>query len=76
VNELGRRYAEAPDETVPGVSNPAKQALLLEICEAFHPYLMKYLAMICRGQVPRYGTRINKDFEAFIRYFLPPVYPV
>ena len=65
VTELGRRYAETKDEGV-----------LLEICRCFHPYLMKYLVMICRGHVPVLGVgksalRINKDVEPFIRYFLP-----
>ena len=50
--------------------------MLLEICRCFHPYLMKYLVMICRGHVPVLGVgksalRINKDVEPFIRYFLP-----
>jgi hypothetical protein len=47
INDLGR-YGELPAETA-GISNPAKQALLLELCQCFHPYLMKYLVMICRG---------------------------
>jgi hypothetical protein len=41
VNALGRKYADAAEEVSPGVSNPAKQDTLLEICRAFHPYLMK-----------------------------------
>jgi hypothetical protein len=48
INDLGRRYAELPAEMA-GISNPAKQELLLELCQCFHPYLMKYLVMICRG---------------------------
>ncbi len=35
---MGKRYAETHD-----------QEALLELCQAFHGYLMKYLVMICRG---------------------------
>ena len=38
INELGARYAATKDSD-----------LLLEICQCFHPYLMKYLVMIYRG---------------------------
>ncbi len=65
VTELGRRYAETKDSSI-----------LLELCQCFHPYLMKYLIMICRGHVPVIGvgwgaSRINKDVEPFIKSFLP-----
>jgi len=53
-----------------------KEALLLELCQCFHPYLMKYLVMICRGHVPVVGrgdkgAPINKDIKPFLLYFLP-----
>ena len=44
---------------------------------AFHPYLMKYLVMICRGHVPIRGNPgdriapVNKDVKPFLLYFLP-----
>jgi hypothetical protein len=38
IDELGRRYAENQDRDA-----------LLELCRAFHPYLMKYLVLVCRG---------------------------
>jgi len=65
IDELGRRYAEGRDKDA-----------LLELCRAFHPYLMKYLVLICRGHLPIYaqnqhGYRINRDVEQFVRYFLP-----
>lgn len=41
----------------------------------FHPYLMKYMCMICRGHVPLWRGRINKDVEPFIRYFMPEGVP-
>jgi len=42
INALAKRYVEAHD-----------QDALLCLCEAFHPYLMKYLVMIRQGHVPR-----------------------
>lgn len=63
-HDLGRRYAEMPEGT-------PKEAALLELCQCFHGYLMKYLVMICRGHVPMWGKRINRDVEPFIKYFLP-----
>jgi hypothetical protein len=41
-----------------------------DLCRYSHPYLMKYLAMICRGHVPVYKGRINRDARQFIRYFM------
>ena len=77
INDLGRRYAELPAE-IDGISNPAKQDLLLELCQCFHPYLMKYLVMICRGHVPILGIgpkatfgNVNGDVRKFLYYFLP-----
>jgi hypothetical protein len=80
INRVGRRYAELPAELPAGEdrmrANPEKQELLLELCQCFHPYLMKYLVMICRGHVPVVGHgarpfRVNKDVEPFLLYFLP-----
>jgi len=77
INDLGRRYAELPAE-IEGISNAAKQELLLELCQCFHPYLMKYLVMICRGHVPILGIgpkssfgNVNGDVKKFLYYFLP-----
>jgi hypothetical protein len=77
INDLGRRYAELPAE-IEGISNAAKQELLLELCQCFHPYLMKYLVMICRGHVPILGIgpkstfgNVNGDVRKFLYYFLP-----
>ncbi len=75
LDDLGRRYACLPAE-IEGKSNPAKQDLLLELCQCFHPYLMKYLVMICRGHVPIIGIGrerccISKDVVPFLMYFLP-----
>ena len=75
LDDLGRRYAELPAE-IEGISNRAKQDLLLELCQCFHPYLMKYLVMICRGHVPIIGIGrerccISKDVVPFLLYFLP-----
>jgi hypothetical protein len=53
-----------------------KEHLFLELCQAFHGYLMKYLVMICRGHVPTMGVgpnkaKVNKDIEPFLKLFLP-----
>jgi hypothetical protein len=74
VNDLGRRYAELAD-------GDRKEALLLELCQCFHPYLMKYLVMICRGHVPvigrgDMGAPVNKDVKPFLMYFLPKGKPL
>jgi hypothetical protein len=74
ISALGQRYAELPAEVLQGnllVSNPVKQDLLLELCKCFHPYLMKYLVMICHGHMPVWGNQVNKDILQFIQYFLP-----
>ena len=75
ITDLGRRYAELP------AGSPEKEALLLELCQCFHPYLMKYLVMICRWHVPivgrgDYGVPINKDIKPFLLYFLPKGQPL
>ena len=62
---LNTRYATLP-------AGADKEQALLALCQAFHPYLMKYLAMICRGHVPVWKGRINRDAKNFMRYFLPP----
>ena len=62
---LNARYATPP-------AGADKEQALLALCQAFHPYLMKYLAMICRGHVPVWKGRINRDAKNFMRYFLPP----
>ena len=69
ITALGCRYADLPD-------NAEKEDLLLDLCQCFHPYLMKYLVMICRGHVPIVGHGgnphfINKDVKPFLIYFLP-----
>jgi len=69
ISDLGRRYAGLAD-------CQEKEDLLLEICQCFHPYLMKYLVMICCGRVPIVGhgsnpCYTNKDVKPFLLYFLP-----
>ena len=61
VNKLGIAYAKSHD-----------QGVLLELCQRSHPYLMKYLTMICRGHLPRMSSKvINPDSRTFLFYFLP-----
>jgi hypothetical protein len=60
VNALGREYARHQRED-----------LLLELCRAFHPYLMKYLGTICRGHVPLISAhRTHPDSKKFLQLFL------
>jgi hypothetical protein len=61
---LGRRYATLPD-------GAEKQQALLDLCRCFHPYLIKYLSMICQGYLPLWKGQVNHDARKFIRYFLP-----
>ena len=49
INSLGKRYAETHD-----------QEALLELCKSFHPYLMKYLVMICRGHEPGEEGQVHR----------------
>jgi hypothetical protein len=63
VTELGCRYVAAAGQE--------KEELLLQLCQNFHSYLMKYLSMICRGHVPLWKTKINSDSAAFLSYFIP-----
>ena len=65
INALAKRYAETHD-----------QDALLCLCEAFHPYLMKYLVMIRQGHIPVIGVGrnpyfVNPDTAPFLKYFLP-----
>ena len=58
------------------MASAEKEGILLELCQCFHPYVMKYLVMICRGHVPTrmsntLAMRINKDIKPFLLYFLP-----
>jgi hypothetical protein len=63
VTELGIRYAQA--------SESAKEELSLELLQCFHSYLMKYLDMIVRGHLPRYGGRVNDDSKKLLVNLLP-----
>jgi len=65
INALAKRYAETHDRDA-----------LLCLCQAFHPYLMKYLIMIRQGHVPVTGVGpnpqfVNSDTKPFLKYFLP-----
>jgi len=69
-NQLGHAYALMED-------GPEKRAKFLEIIQAFHGYLMKYLTMIRHGHLPvdfdalKKGKVINADTKQFIQYFMP-----
>src|SRR5579872_7506135 len=63
VTELGQRYVAAEGQV--------KEDLLLQLCRHFHPYLMKYLVMICRCNIAVWKGRVNADSAAFLAFFLP-----
>jgi len=64
VNALGYAYATAPDSA-------AKEAMLLEVMECFHGYLMKYLCMIVRGTIPPAHSRAGRDAKELLRTLAP-----
>jgi hypothetical protein len=55
---------------------PRRKIFFWNLYQCFHPYLMKYLVMICRGHVPKAGHGsnpffTNKDVLPFLMFFLP-----
>lgn len=64
ITELGIKYVSLPD-------GPERERLVLQLLQAFHGYLMKYLDMIVRGHLPCYGGRVNRDTKIFLQRFLP-----
>ena len=60
VNILGLAFAGME----PG---PDKDAAGLELVKCFHPYLMKYLFMICRGHLPDMHSAMGRDCAEFLR---------
>ena len=56
ITELGRRYAEMAE-------GEGKKELLLELCQAFHPLLMKYLVMICPVPAAQKSALTRKGLE-------------
>ena len=60
INQLGYHYATSPDSF-------EKEAKLLRVLEAFHPYLMKYLRMIVRGTIPEKSTRWGRESLEMLR---------
>ena len=62
VTDLGVRYASLPE-------GPEREAVLIEILQAFHSYLLKYTDMISRGHLPVYCGHINRDSVYFLRRF-------
>ena len=68
LTQLGIEFAALPE-------GAAKEEKLLEILQAFHSYLLKYLSMILRGRLPlqRNGQRreVNRDTHKLLRCFIP-----
>jgi hypothetical protein len=66
VTDLGLRYAQAEGQE--------KEELSLELLHCFHSYLMKYVDMILRGHLPRYGGRVNEDAKKLLNQSDGPGY--
>ena len=65
VTDIGIRFAKA-------ASDEAKEVASMELIEAFHPYLHKYLDMIVHGRVPVFNHKVNGDAKQLLVYLLPP----
>ena len=64
-NILGIKYAMLPD------NSPAKEELMLELTQAFHGYLMKYLNMIVRGHLPPINSTAGAEAVKFLNLLAP-----
>ena len=64
---MENRYGRSRDAHA--AFGPEKEALLLQLCQTFHGYLIKYMVMICRGHVPLWQG-MNADSAKFLAYFL------
>ena len=64
VNKLGVTYATLD----PG---PEREAILLQLMENFHGYIMKYLSMIVKGKVPPIKSAAGRDTAVFLKTLVP-----
>jgi hypothetical protein len=64
ITELGIEFFSTPE-------GAEREALLLQLLQAFHGYTTKYLHMILRGHLPMYGGTVNEDARIFLQRFLP-----
>lgn len=64
VNLLGVTYASLPPEA-------DREAILLRLMEYFHGYLMKYLHMIVRGNMPPIKSAAGRDTVVFLKTLVP-----
>ena len=58
-NILGISYANSPE-------GPDKEAIMLELTQCFHGYLMKYLNMIVRGHLPPVNSNAGMEAIKFL----------
>ncbi len=65
ITKLGRLYHDLPD-------GPAREEVFLQIVQAFHNYIVKYVDMICRGHLATFKWQPNRDSASFLSYFLAP----
>ena len=54
LTEMGKKFARLPE-------GEDKQQRLLELCQAFHGYLTKYMAMVVQGHLPFRAGEVNPD---------------
>src|SRR5579872_26482 len=69
ITEIGTQYIRAK-------GGPGSEELALELLRAFHPYIAKYVDMIVRGHLPRYGGVVNEDAQKLLTFLMPKGEPV
>lgn len=63
-NALGIKYATLPD-------GPEKKAIMLELIQYFHGYIMKYLNMIVHGRLPPTNSPAGVEAIKFLKLLSP-----
>ena len=63
LTEMGKSFARLPE-------GEGKRQKLLEVCQAFHGYLTKYIAMIVQGHLPYRDGEVNQDTRLLLQWFL------
>ena len=64
LTDMGKKFARLPE-------GERKQQKLLELCQAFHGYLTKYMAMVIQGHLPFRGGEVNPDARLLLQCFIP-----
>ena len=64
LTEMGKKFARLPE-------GEDKQQRLLELCQAFHGYLTKYMGMVVQGHLPFRAGEVNPDTRLLLQCFIP-----